>query len=176
VRRERGVKISFPKDKKSFIFGLLAGIAITAIASSIVYLTSATRPPSADVFEFKESIDTLANPCVERYNTGIFSNRSDEIRIETFFPALERELVTREQVACILGALNFPEVQAAELFELESGRLDNADFQVKWQALPTCPVQSEPSDGKNPFTKYCSNKEKTLEIRELIINLKDFRP
>jgi hypothetical protein len=163
-------------DKKSFLIGLVsgAGIIATSITISILVANSLTSPPMQEE-EAQKSFAEIVGHCFDSYNEGIdmLSTYSKEIEIRTFFPTLERENVTKEQIVCSLEALSFSKSDAEGLFVERSGRIDNDDFQVKWKAMPTCQAKDGSSEGRNPF---CSKSQQSFETVDLFIYLKDFRP
>lgn len=153
-------------EKKGFLIGAVSGAGLVAIGFAVtVFLSSSpTIPPIA-----KQSVGELVDHCFESYNDGIqeLSKYSTEIKIVTLFPDLERENVTKGQILCGLEALNFSKSDAEDMFIEESGRIDNSNFQAKWEALPTC------EDGQ----VICLKEEtRSWEVRHLTITLKDFRP
>jgi hypothetical protein len=160
------LKKSNSLGKKSFLIGAASGAGLVAIgiAVSVFVSASPTLPPLT-----KQPISELVGNCFEGYNEGIqvLSKYSTEIEIVTLFPELERENVTKGQILCSLEALDFSMSDAEVIFIEESGRIDNSNFQAKWEALPTC---------GNGEALFClKGTTKSWEVRHLTITLKDFR-
>ena len=121
------------------------------------------------------SLEKLSQSCFAKYSDGIlYSGLTLEIR--TFFPNIEREEVTEEQIECVLEKFNFPAGSLDDVKAEESGRLDNESFQLKWQTIPVC-MEGDPfrRDLPRVTSKYadCSSDPSDRPVISLVF--KDFR-
>lgn len=156
-------------EKKSFLIGAVSGSFLVATLLLISLLVAISLPPfSAQEENAPKPIAELVDNCFESYNTGIsmLSKYSVAVEIVTLFPDLERDNVTKGQILCSLEALDFSTLEAEDVFSKDSGRFDNANFQAKWEAVPTC-------EGGGTI---CQEDDYTWEVRQLTITLTDFRP
>jgi hypothetical protein len=165
-----GMKKKNALEKKSFLFGVGAGAGLVATTfTTFLLLNNFLNSSPNEEVEVQKALSEIVAPCFEGYNEGIvmLSKYTKEIEILTLFPNLERENVTKEQIICSLEAMNFSKSDAEDLFTEELGRLDNDDFQVKWEAKATC---------KNGAVYFCKKATANWQVRQLNILLKDFRP
>jgi hypothetical protein len=115
----------------------------------------------------KKSIESLTQPCFQDFTEGVWFNNLT-LETEVLLPNIEREEVTVDQIACVLDALGFSP-DALQAFQSQDvGRLDNEEFQMKWETKPLC------EEGKlgGRFSS-CSDDSQGRPSIELIF--KDFR-
>ena len=85
----------------------------------------------------KKSIESLTQPCFQDFTEGVWFNNLT-LETEVLLPNIEREEVTVDQIACVLDALGFSPDALQTLQSQDAGRLDNEEFQMKWETKPLC--------------------------------------
>jgi hypothetical protein len=149
---------------------LILGSMLVSILALTWFFLSQNSAANAQL-----TLEKLSQSCFAKYSDGsLYSGLTLEIR--TYFPNIEREEITEEQIECVLEKLDFPAESLDNVKDEESGRLDNESFQLKWKTIPVC-LEGNPfrKDLPKITSKYSDCSSDPFERPVISLVFKDFR-